>query len=422
MFEVITLIFVLAALFCLINERVLHLQVTIGLMLLALLFVLSLTVLAKLGLNVWDIHYIKILAKIDFSQVVLQGMLCFLLFAGAMNISLRALNDYKWDVITLSIIGTIIAALVIGCLVWLGLGLLSIHIPLLWAFIFGSIIAPTDPIAALAILKSIGLPSKLETIIDGESQFNDGIGVVLFVTFTGIALEGHSAHLSTMSLLFVREVLGGVGLGLLIGFITHYLMRWSNQINTQVLISLAAVSSTYLLAELIIVSGPIACVILGLVVGKYSIRSELNAQSQEQISFFWNIINQLLNACLFILIGLVAINITLSTLPDIYCIVIAIVAVLIGRYVSVWCSMLVVNAEKKLNVTSLGLLARLFTWTGLRGALAIALVLSLPEGKYKTLLLPMVYGVVLFSILIQGLTIKPLFNAQSLQRLVKDSE
>jgi len=200
MLPIITFLLLLAALFSVINERYLRLQATIGLMLLALVFALIITVLPQFGFEHLHNAVKLIIVKIDFSQVVLQGMLCFLLFAGAMNISFKVLADSKWDVITLAVVGTIVAVVTIGSLTWLVLIALGIPIPYLYALIFGAIISPTDPIAALSILESIGLPKKLEVIIDGESQFNDGVGVVLFVALTGVVLghEQRSHHFPTI--------------------------------------------------------------------------------------------------------------------------------------------------------------------------------------------------------------------------------
>ncbi len=419
MFEVITILLLLAALFSFINERFLGLEPTIGLMLLALIFVIVLSFIERAGFNIRETTWINALISIDFSEVLLQGLLCFLLFAAAVHVSLRALTQHKWDVIVLAVLGTLLSTLLIACMMYVVLPLIGLSLPFIWALIFGAIISPTDPIAVLAILQRIGLPENLEAVIDGESQFNDGIGVVLVVSLISIAYGNTDPQLLPMVQLFLEEVFGGIALGLFISLISHYLIQQSSQVITQILISLAAVSTAYATAEMMHISGPIASVILGLILGKYSIKHGIESKNCQQICLFWELINQILNAVLFILIGLEALTIPFSSGLDFLMISFAIIIVLIARFLSVFCSVLVMNTDKKYHLTSKLQLASLFTWTGLRGALAIALVLSLPESVYKTILLPMVYGVVIFSILVQGLTIKTFFNKQSLRKLVK---
>lgn len=422
MFEAMTVLFLLAAIFNIVNERFLRLEKTIGLMLLALLLVCFLYILGFFGANVLKSGFTQLLTNINFSQVVLQGMLCFLLFAGAMNVSLRALKEYKWDVIVLAMVGTLVAVSIIATLCWYTLNFIGIKINYLWALIFGTIVSPTDPIAALSILKSMGLPEKLEVIIDGESQFNDGIGVVLFATLTAIAFGHASPSFSSTVTLFAKEVVGGVGLGILMSVLTHYFLRATKVVTTQAIVTLAAVSSTYAVAEYFEISGPIACVILGLIVGKHSIRGEFFAKSKDQISFFWNLINQILTAILFILLGLVALRLNINNVTGLMTVFTAIVAVLIGRFVSVYFSMLILGLRRKYNLHSRIQLASLMTWAGLRGALAVALVLSLPQSSERHLLVPMTYGVVVFSIIFQGLTIQKFFSVKSLRAILKSGE
>ncbi|MDF1760433.1 MAG: sodium:proton antiporter [Coxiellaceae bacterium] len=417
MLDIVALLLSLAAIFSFINDRHLHLQSTIGLMLLSLVFAVAFTVLSYFGIDFLHMKFTGLLSKIDFSQVVLQGVLCFLLFAGAKNISLSNLRQHRWDVITLAVFATIVATFVIGTLIYFIFNGLGVTISYLYALIFGSIISPTDPVAAIAILKSIGLPENIEIVIDGESQFNDGIGVVIFVTLTGIAFEKTNPSFIHISTLFIQEVFGGVGLGLVVSLIVHYCLTRTKSVITQVLITLAAVSANYTIALLVHVSGPIASVILGLIVGNISIVKIADAKSKEYINIFWEMINQVLNAVLFVLIGLIAFTIGVPSAATVFCSVIAIVCVLFGRYISIYCSMLVLRIEHKLKFKLRFALVNLFTWAGLRGALAVALVLSLPNDELKTMLLPLVYAVVAFSILVQGSTLKMFFPKDKLKQL-----
>ncbi len=419
MLDIIAILLALAAFFSFINLRYLHLQMTIGLMLLAFILVIMLSLFKYLGFSYAHSHFMNILTQLDFSQIVLQGILCFLLFASSKNISLKKLRLREWDVITLAIFGTLSATFIIGTLMYFILHALGLALSYIDALIFGAIISPTDPIAALAILKNVGLPSNLEVVLDGESQFNDGVGVVIFVTLTSIAFGHESPSLIHITTLFIQAVLGGVGLGLIMAMLTHLLVRNANDVITEVLITLAAVSGGYAIAETIHVSGPIASVVLGLVVGNKTLPHIAAKKTRDHIDLFWDLIDQVLNAILFVLIGLMALLVGVPTLNEFWGIVIAIMVVLIGRYLSVYFSMVMLNMERKFNFSSRHKIANLFTWSGLRGALAVALVLSLPDGTPKNQLLPMVYGVVIFSILVQGTTIKRFFPPAILQRLAQ---
>ncbi len=419
--EIISFLLLLAALFSYINERFIKIPSTIALMLLALIFSLSLAFFHHLG---FDLGYYKavnkMITELDFSRLVLDGVLCFLLFAGALSISLKSLEKQKNQVITLAFLATFVAVLTIGTLSWLFFQLVGMPIPYIYSLIFAAIISPTDPIAALAILKSMGLPEKLKVIIDGESQFNDGVGVVLFVTFTGIAFgttKPTAAHIAGM---FLQEVIGGIGLGIAMAAVTHTMLKGVSQIATQLLITLAAVTLGYSSSELLGVSGPIACVIAGLLVGSYSLQKATDAPSRQHITNFWDMVNQILVAVLFVLIGL-EVLILQSSKPQYFLYSFAaILIVLFGRYLSIVISMLALKLPKKLKTSSLFKLANLFTWSGLRGALAIALVSSLPENQYKGLLATMTYIIVVFSILVQGSSIPLLFSPKELKQLAGD--
>jgi len=304
MFEILTLLLVIAALFSYINERFLKMPTTIGLMLLTLVFSIALTLLKYLGIDIGHTKLATTISHIDFSQVVLQGIICFLLFADSMHVGLKSLERHKGAVISLAIISTTLATFIIGSLCWFLFQLLGLDVPYLYALIFGAIISPTDPIAALPILNSMGLPKQLETVIDGESLFNDGVGIVIFVTLSGIMFGGIQLSPTHIALLFGQQVFGGIGLGILAGIITHYMLHGAQRIVSQVLITLASITVSYLISEHLHISGPIASVVLGLIVGNYSIHTAMDLRSREHMNTFWDMVNQIINAMLFVLIGL----------------------------------------------------------------------------------------------------------------------
>lgn len=421
-FHVVTMLLLISAIFSYINQRFLRLQSTIGLMLLAIIFALMVQSLHYFQLDLFHNYFQEFLAKINFSEFVLQGVLCFLLFAGALNVPLKTLAEEKKSVITLAIIGTLLTTFIIGSLCWLAFRVLGMPVSYVYTLIFGAIITPTDPIAALAILGDMGIPKKLEVLIDGESQFNDGVGVVIFVTLTGIAFGSTTPTISGTVFLFLQEVIGGVGLGLLVAAITHFLFRGVKDTGTQLLITLAAVTVNYAFAEVINVSGPIASVVLGMILGNVSLHANLDLKSQEHLKLFWEMANTALVSILFVLIGLEVLVIHLPKTPEIIMPLLAIVFVLIGRYTSISISGYLLDIQRKFNFSSRLKLTNLLTWTGLRGALAIALVMSLPAGEMRDLYLLMTYAVVVFSILVQGSTIKYFFSTQELNEIVNSNK
>jgi len=420
-FETITILLALSAIFSFVNERYLKFETTIGLMFLAFLFSIGITWLSYLGIDIHHSRFMAMVKDIDFSQIVLQGVLCFLLFAGAKNVSLSKLEEYKWDVFTLAIIATFVATFLIGYFLYFTFQVISIKLNYIHALIFGAIISPTDPVAALSILKNVGLPNSLEVIIDGESEFNDGIGVVIFVSLLSIAIGESSLQIGAVTTLFLREVLGGIAIGLIMGLITHYFIINSKTTITQVLISLSSVSSGYAIAEFTGVSGPIGSVVLGLIFGNISLAKVKSKLTREHIDVFWSLVNQILNAVLFVLIGLIVLQVNIPGGYFISGILISIVIVLLGRFISVYLSMFILGIEHKFNFSSRLHISTLLTWVGMRGALAVALVLSLPDKPFKSFLIPLVYGVVVFSILVQGGSIKILFPQEKLKKLVAEN-
>ncbi len=413
-FMTIAAILGLTALFSYINERFLHLQQTIGLMVLALVFTLALMGLNALGLGETFAREQAFVTRLSLDETLLNGVLCFILFAGSINVKMRTLGEEKWVILTLAIGATLIAAGLIGVAIWWLLGLIGVGIGFIFALVFGALISPTDPIAALAILGKVGLPPRLEAIVNGESLFNDGVGVVIFTICLAVAMGAQQPTAMDAVVMFLREVLGGVGLGLAAAVLMHRMLARTSDYGTHVLISLAVVALAYGLAEHLEVSGPIAMVVTGLVVGNYSL-PRLAEQQRAPFETFWQAVDEVLNAMLFVVIGLHIAIIPGSNLLPIA--TIAIIVCLVARWISVSLSLNALSLVGALKADRLGL-TNLLTWGGLRGGLAVAMAMSLPAGTEKDVILHMTYGVVAFSIIVQGLTISRFFKADQLKQLL----
>jgi CPA1 family monovalent cation:H+ antiporter len=415
-FLAFALLLCLTAVLGVVNERYLRLEPSIGLMLLAILMTLALAALKAAGVFDALSGVQALFQKLDLSEVLLNGVLCFMLFAGSTGVKFELLRENEWAILSLALGSTIIACGIVGALLSWGLGLFGVELPLVYAFVFGALISPTDPIAALAILKPVGLPKRLEAIINGESLFNDGVGVVLF-TLALAQTQGSVQEASPLSL-FLRAVLGGVGLGLLVGFATNYLLLRTKDFGNQLLTTLATVSLGYQVAFQVEVSGPIAMVVAGLIVGNVTL-PRLTAAVRNPIEVFWNGVDDILNSLLFVMMGLSVVAIheldgaSLSKVVPI-----AILVCLIARAISVYVPIAILTRTRKLDADALGL-TKLLTWGGLRGGLALALALSLPPSAQKPLIINMTFAVVAFSILVQGATISRLFTPTYLKTILK---
>jgi CPA1 family monovalent cation:H+ antiporter len=414
----IAILLVFAAIFGVLNERYLGLQSTIGLMLLALLTAVVGAILKATGLleNLgWED---ALVSQLDLSEVLLNGVLCFMLFAGSAGVKIEGLKENKWTVVSLAIGATLLACALIGVFLHFALGWFGITLALTYAFVFGALISPTDPIAALAILKSVGLPKPLEDIINGESLFNDGVGVVLFTVAMAFAAGSSSMGVGESVGLFLREVLGGITLGLAVGAVSHFLLLRTEDFTNQLMITLAMVSLGYSIALHVDVSGPIAMVVAGIFVGNVT-APRIPDKVRDPLRTFWSGIDDLLNSLLFVMLGFVIVLIhNLDWAPLAICIPAAIAVCLVARAISVYLPLAVLCSTPALNAVRNRMTA-LLTWGGLRGGLAFALVLSLPDSPEKPLLVNMTYGVVAFSILLQGSTIGKLFKPAFLNSILK---
>lgn len=402
LFEVFALLITVTAGFSYLNHRVIGLPTTIGVMLIALLGSLLLQVSDYAGLGL-ESHAEAWLSQIDFNEALLHGMLSFLLFAGALHININDLLDKKWVIASLAVIGTLLSTVLLGLLTWWVLGWLGVSVSFAHCLLFGALISPTDPIAVLGILKSAGAPKSLETKIAGESLFNDGVGVVVFLAILEIATGTHELSAGHVSVLFLQEAVGGAVFGLAIGSLAYYLLKSVNNYHVEIFITLALVSGGYALAQHLHVSGPIAIVLAGLLIGNQGRHLAMSETTREHLDLFWELIDEILNAVLFVLIGLEVLVLTF-TQQYLAAGAILIPLVLLARWVAIGIPLHILGRFHPFTPGALWIL----TWGGLRGGISVALALSIPKSPERDLLLAMTYIVVVFSIVVQGLTIETL--------------
>ncbi len=409
MLNLVALLVTLTALFSYINHRFIKLPTTIGVMVLALVLSLILMSLGELGYAPVEQRAAAIIGGIDFNQVLMQGMLSLLLFAGALHVNLEELAQNKWPIGILATVGVVASTFLVGIASWLVLNVLfGISISLLYCLLFGALISPTDPIAVLGILKSAKAPKNLEIKIAGESLFNDGIAVVVFAILLGLAVGGEEVTLGSVALLFTEEALGGIVFGLAIGYITYLLLKSIDSYDVEILITLALVLGGYALAIHLHVSGPIAMVVAGLMIGNHGRRLAMSDTTREHLDTFWELIDEILNAMLFVLIGLEMIILTFEH-DHLLASLLVIPIVLLARLACVGVPVHVMR--RRFGFTFSPHAIKIMTWGGLRGGISVALALSLPLGPERQIVLALTYIVVLFSILVQGLTVGRLIKA-----------
>lgn len=404
-FSIATILIVLSAIFGYINVRFLKLPITIGLMIITLLFTFIVIAISYFD-DTLLIREKELISQIDFKTVLLDIMLSYLLFAGALHTNFQQLKVQRWPVFVFATFGVLLSTFLVGGIMYYVLQLVGLDVSFIYCLLFGALISPTDPIAVLGILKKAGAPKKLETKIVGESLFNDGVGVVIFLTIYQIAKGGSDISFGHVAEMFAVEVLGGIALGLLLGWITYRMMKSIDDYDVEVIITLAAVMGGTMLAHKLHMSAPLAMVACGLMVGNDTVRdSAMSEITETYVDKFWELVDVLLNTVLFVLIGM---EILVLTFEGQYIVagLIAVPIVLLSRYLSLFAP--IKFFSKKLEfVPNTNLI---MTWGGLRGGISIALALSLTKGMHRELFLVITYIIVVFSIIGQGLTVGPLIK------------
>ena len=399
-YSIFTLLIVLTAVFSYVNYRFIGLPATIGIMLISLIASLAIVTIGSFQ-PAFRQHAESLIRSIDFEHVLMRILLSFLLFAGAIHVDFQKLKAEALPIASFATIGVIISTAVIGVIMFYLFRLFQLDIPLIYCLLFGALISPTDPIAVLGILKEAKIPSALETKIAGESLFNDGVGVVIFLSILEIArigLENLSA--AQLFLFFIMEAGGGIAWGLLLGYAGYKLMKSIDHYQVEVLLTLAIVMGGYLVADLLHISGPLAMVVAGIFIGNRGKRLAMSDTTREYLDKFWELIDEILNAVLFLLIGfellVLSFNSTIFWIGSL-----AILIVLTGRLISVFIPTYLLSFRRSFEPNTIPIL----TWGGLRGGISVALALSLPATMYRNEFVAITYIIVIFSILVQGLTI-----------------
>lgn len=405
--NIATAVITLAAVFGYINHRWLKLPSTIGLVVIALVSSLGVIALdaAVPDLNLRDTARAAFL-QIDFHETLMEGLLSFLLFAGALHVNLDELIARKWAIGSLATVGVLISTALNAVGIYYLAQLLGLDLPFVWALVFGALISPTDPVAVLGILKTVpGVPASLRAKIAGESLFNDGVGVVVFAILVTIAVGGGHGGETVGALdvaeLFVVEAFGGALLGLLTGLIAFYAMKSIDEYNLEISITLSLVMLTYGIATQLHISGPIAVVVAGLLMGNHGTRLAMSDKTRQHVETFWNLLDEVLNAALFLLIGFEVIALSFST-PELIAMLSAIPLALAARFISVSIPITLLGLRQEYTKGAIPVL----TWGGLKGGISVALALSLPDVAAREPILAITYGVVVFSIIVQGLSIR----------------
>jgi CPA1 family monovalent cation:H+ antiporter len=407
-FEVAACLITLAAVFSYLNFKLLKLPSAIGLMAMSLAGSLLL-VLVGLAVPALETRAREIVHRIDLQQAFLHGMLGFMLFAGSLHINLADLAARKWAIIVLSTLGVVISTVVVGVLSWALLHAVGIDARFIFCLLFGALISPTDPIAVMAILRQAGVPKAMEIKIAGESLFNDGVGVVVFLGLLEIATGEVGFSPLHLAELFLWEAGGGAVMGFVLGWIVYRMLRSVDNYQVEVLLSLALVAGGYALVNALHMSGPIAMVVAGLLMGNVGRAYAMSETTAHHLDTFWELLDELLNAVLFVLIGLEVLALAFTG-KFLLLGVAAVPLVLLARLVSVGVPLFLIRRQGRFSRATI----RVLTWGGLRGGISVALALSLPRAIGDVVvverdpILTMTYVVVVFSILVQGLTVGPL--------------
>ena len=405
LFELVAVLLALTAAFGWINHRLGFLPHSVGLLVMglgaSLVIIGAETTLP--GLIPFD-DLVGMVRQVDFQETVLDGMLAFLLFAGALHVDAASLRSRAWTVGTMATVGVVLSTAIIGIGLWAAAGVIGIAMPPPWALVFGALISPTDPVAVLSTLKEVKVPSDLQVVMTGETLFNDGVGVVLFAVLVETAVGGRIDTLQITQMFFV-EALGGAVLGGTTGYIAYRAMRAIDDYPIEVLVSLALVVATYAVANRLQMSGPLAVVVAGLLIGSIGPRDALSDQTKRYLFGFWTLIDEMLNSILFLLIGLEVLVLRFE--PDFgWLMAVAVPLVLLARLVAVSGPVLLLGRSRKFMRGTIPVL----TWGGLRGGISVALALSIPEVAEKPAILAATYTVVIFILIVQGLSLRALIK------------
>ena len=399
--QIIAILITLTAFVSYLNHRYFKLPDTIGVMIIALIASLGLIGLGQLGFSsALDVAQ-SIISRVDFDVTLMQGMLSFLLFAGALHVNLDDLMQKRYIITSLATFGVFLSTFVVGTAMYFLLVSFGLGVDYAYCLLFGALISPTDPIAVLGILKSANVPKSLATKISGESLFNDGVGVVLFTVIYEIAVEGHPLAFGHMGLLLLEEAAGGVLFGLVLGWLVYHLLKSVDNYQVEILLTLALVMGGYTLARALHTSGPIAIVVAGLLIGNHGRHFAMSDRTREHLDTFWELVDGILNTVLFVLIGLEVLLLSFSG-SLLLAGLLAAAIVLLARWISVGLPVAVLRRWRPFSPG----VVKIMTWGGLRGGISVALALSIPPGAERDILLAITYVIVLFSIIVQGSAIK----------------
>ena len=397
-----------------VNQYIMKIQTTIAITFGALMISILMLILGKTTWPELQQHAVTTLETVDFGEFLLQGILGFLLFAGGLGINLPAMKSQKWEIFVLVIFGVLISTAVVGAGLWLLAQVAGIPLSFIYCLLFGALISPTDPIAVLAIVKKLGAPEQIAIQIEGESLFNDGIGLVIFLTIFAVAFSGTEATFGSVVALFTHEAIGGIVFGAVLGLIAHLMISATDDGSMELLMTLCIPTAGFALANMLGVSGALAMVVTGIMIGNWTRYTGFSEQSEKYLDEFWHLLDEFLNALLFLLIGLAMLLVEFHWQAWIL-VLGGIPLVLAGRFISVALPYVGFRRFRSYNKFSI----RILTWGGLRGGLSLAMALSIPVGvklgansqiELRDVILMMTYAIVLFSIIVQGMTITPIIN------------
>ena len=406
-FEITAVLVILAALASYLNYRLIRLPNTIGIMVITLALSLLVVLASFLGLPLQAGAH-KILDAIDLEEALLHGMLGFLLFAGALHINLNHLGEQKWTIASLATVGVVLSTVLVGGLAHLVLGWVDLETPFMVCLLFGALISPTDPIAVLGIMTRVGAPKSLEVKFAGESLFNDGVGVVVFLVILAVVKRGGGVTPGEVGMLFFEEAVGGAVFGLALGLLGYFFLKTVDNYQVEALLTLALVFGGYALADGLHISGPIAMVVAGLLIGNQGRALAMSDTTRARLDDFWELIDEALNSVLFALLGIEVLVLPLT--PNHLLAGVAMIpAVLLARFVSVGGVVRILSLGRSFTPGAI----RILVWGGLRGGISVALALSLPDIPGRPVIIAITYVVVVFSIVVQGLTIGPLIRRLS---------